>query len=118
VNETGAQKRFNKVLGIANQALKLGSKEQLKTALEEIIKFISSSNIYDQAIYSQQQTTIKELKSKLENYSIDKSNSKLPPKSPLWQKVVPVSLLVILGGAVIVIVKIINIRKRRQKKKS
>ncbi|MCE8159295.1 MAG: DUF1768 domain-containing protein [Candidatus Moeniiplasma glomeromycotorum] len=119
VNQIGAQKRFDKVLETANQALKLGEKKQLKKALEEIIKFVSSSNLYDQAIYSQlqQQKALKELKSKLENYSVNNSN--LPPKSPLWKKVVPVSLLVILGGVIMItMIKIINIRKGRQKKKS
>ena len=96
----GAQKRFDKVLKISRQALKLGEKEQLKKALEEIIKFISRNNLYDQTIYSQPQPqkTLKELKSKLENYSVDNSSFGLPPKSSLWKKVIPVSLLVILGG--------------------
>ena len=111
MNEFGAQKRFDKVVEVAHQTLKTEEKEQLKKSLEEIIKFVSSSNIYDQTMYSQQQETIQELKSKLENYLIDNPQSGSPSKSSLWKKVIPVSFLAV--SVLVAMVIIINIRKKK-----
>ncbi|KLL01672.1 MAG: hypothetical protein MRERC_11c025 [Mycoplasmataceae bacterium RC_NB112A] len=112
VGQIGARKRFDKVIEIAHQALKSSNSQQVKIAIQEIEKISVSNNRYDQEIYFQKEKTLKELKLKLENYSNSSPNY---PSKFSFKIVIPISLLTV--SILLVSAIIINIGKRRKKKK-
>jgi len=110
----GAKKRFDKIANRVRQFLKTGSKKDLKQVKDELVKFISSTNVYDQALYSDQQSEIKSMLTQLENYEVSKINQ--PTKADFFcpEVIIPSCLGAVLVAMIaIVIVK----RKRKQKVK-
>nr|CAG8476532.1 5883_t:CDS:2 [Entrophospora candida] len=70
VGEAGAQKRLNKIVILIEKVFTAPTpdKKSLQELKEKLSKFISSTNIYDQALYSNQKVSVQRLMKKMENF--------------------------------------------------
>ena len=123
--KTGEKKAENNLNSLLEQAKKLvegvtrGTADFLQKELRKIKKdlysFSFSNNVYWKSAYQNKENDVKQMLTKLENYSVQ-NNATQQPKSSFFRKeiVIPFSLLaIILTGAVVIV-----IRRRRQLKKA
>jgi hypothetical protein len=90
----------------ARQFLKTGSKKDLKQVKDELVKFISSTNVYDQ----EKQDEAKFMLAKLENYSLQNNNVQF---SRFFRPGIIIPLVFIL----VLVVFVVTIVRRRGEQK-
>ena len=75
VGQEGSKKKLKKILEEAQEALKSGNKNKIKTSLSKLYIFLVSADIYEKKLFSQKEEDIKKLVKKLENYSVQKQTA-------------------------------------------
>ncbi|WNE41231.1 MAG: hypothetical protein mread185_000688 [Mycoplasmataceae bacterium] len=106
VGEKGTSKKLNLIFNQAEDALKTG--ENIKEIRSRLNNFVLSTDIYEKNLFSQQEKNIKSLLTKLENYSMQSSDSETSSGRFF-------SAMLIISFFFLVLVIVLIIKKRKNK---